>query len=63
MICKAPKVNSLDMKKQLLLAFLTIIILTGTDDPSLAGARVIIKVLGHQHWWLAGGYDLEIGHI
>ena len=29
----------------------------------LTTARVIIKVLGHQHWWLAGGYDLEIGHF
>ena len=29
----------------------------------LAGARAIIKVLGHQRWWLAGGYDLETGHI
>ena len=28
-----------------------------------AGARVIIKVPGHQHQWLAGGYDLEIGHL
>ena len=28
-----------------------------------AGARVIIKVKGHQHRWLAGGYDLEIGHF
>ena len=34
---------------------------TSTDDPSLAGARAIIKSLGHQYWWLAGGYDLEIG--
>ena len=25
---------------------------------------VIIKVSGHQYWWLvAGGYDLEIGHF
>ena len=24
-----------------------IMLTTGTDDPSLAGARVIIKVLGH----------------
>ena len=31
---------------------------TGTDDPSLTGALAIIKVLGHQYWWLAGGYDL-----
>ena len=35
---------------------------TGTDDPSLAGARAMIKVLGHRYQWLAGGYDLEIGH-
>ena len=27
------------------------------------GVRAIIKMSGHQHWWLAGGYDLEIGHI
>ena len=26
-------------------------------------ARVIIIVSGHQHRWLAGGYDLEIGHF
>ena len=36
---------------------------TGTDDPSLAGARAIIKVSGHQYRWLAGGYDMEIGHF
>ena len=24
--------------------------------------RAIAKVKGHQHWWLAGGYDLEIRH-
>ena len=35
---------------------------TSTDDPSLADARAIIEVSGQQHWWLAGGYDLEIGH-
>ena len=33
---------------------------TSDDDPSLA---VRIKVSGHQHQWLAGGYDLEIGHF
>ena len=27
------------------------------------GAWVIIKVSGHQYWWLAVGYDLEIGHF
>ena len=36
---------------------------TGTDDPSFAGARAIIKVSGHQYRWLAGAYDLEIGHF
>ena len=36
---------------------------TGTDDPSLAGAWAIIKVLDHQYRWLAGGYDLETGHF
>ena len=36
---------------------------TGTDDPSLAGVRAIMKVSGHQYRWLAGGYDLEIGHF
>ena len=34
-----------------------------TDDPSLAGTWAIIKVSGHQYQWLAGGYDLEIGHF
>ena len=36
---------------------------TGTDDPSLADAWVIIKVSGHQHQWLAGGCDPEIGQF
>ena len=36
---------------------------TGTDDPSLASAQAISKVSNHQHRWLAGGYDLEIGHF
>ena len=34
-----------------------------TDEPSLAGVQVIIKALSHQYWWLAGGFDLEIGHF
>ena len=34
---------------------------TGTDDQT--GARVIIKVKGHQYRWLAGGYDLEIENV
>ena len=40
---------------------------TGADDPSLiitlAGPQAIIEVLGHQHQWLAGGYDLATGHF
>ena len=36
---------------------------TGADDPSLAGDRVKTNVSGHQHRWLTGGYDLEIGHF
>ena len=26
---------------------------TGTDDPSLTGTRVLIKVSGHQYQWSA----------
>ena len=26
-----------------------------------AGAQAIIKMLGHQDRWLAGGYDMDIG--
>ena len=36
------------------------LLFTGADDPSLTGAQAIIKVLGHEHRWLAGGYDLKI---
>ena len=41
---------------------------TDADDPSLlsinlAGAWAIIKMSGYQHRWLAGGYDLEMGHF
>ena len=39
------------------------LLIPGTDDPTLAGARAIIKVSGHQYRWLAGGYDLEIGYF
>ena len=27
------------------------------------GARVIIIVSGHKYWWLAGDFNLEIGHF
>ena len=36
---------------------------TGTNGPLLAGTRVIIKMSGYHYRWLAGGYDLEIGHF
>ena len=29
----------------------------------IAGARAIIKVLGHQYQRLTGGYDLAMGHF
>ena len=35
----------------------------GSDDPSLAGAQAIIRLLGLQYQWLTGGYDLEIGYF
>ena len=31
--------------------------------PGRVGVVIIIKVKGHQHWWLASGYGLEIGHL
>ena len=34
-----------------------------SQNLNIAPARVVIKVKGHQHRWLAGGYDLEIGHF
>ena len=40
---------------------------SSVDDPTLitvqVPARVIIKVLDHQHQWLVGGNDLEIWHF
>ena len=30
---------------------------------SKTSAQTITKVSGHQYQWLAGGYDLEIGHF
>ena len=36
---------------------------TATNDHSLAGSQVIIKVSSHQYQRLANGYDLEIGHF
>ena len=36
---------------------------TGADDTLLACAQAIIKVSCHQYRWLAGGYDLQIGHF
>ena len=36
---------------------------TSDDDCSLTGARAVIKLSGYQYRWLAGGYDLETGHV
>ena len=34
-----------------------------STSKNVVGAQAIIKVSGHQHWRLAGGYDLEIAHF
>ena len=39
------------------------LLITNTDVPSLVGARVIIKVSGHQYQSLEGGYGLEMGNF
>ena len=36
---------------------------TLSEKATISGAQAIIKVTGHQYRWLAGGYDLEIGHF
>ena len=38
-----------------------LLLTTSTDDPTLSLERQWVK--GHQCRWLAGGYDLEIGHF
>ena len=53
----------LDTSKNVLFPGHDHLLTISADNPSLAGARVIIKVSGHQQRWLAGGYDLEIGHF
>ena len=51
------------MSKNVLFPGHNYLLTTDTDDPSLGGARAIIKVSGHQHRLLAGGYDLVITHF
>ena len=51
----------LSTSKNVLFAVYNHLLTVSIDDPSPAGTQVIIKVQGHQHRWLAGGYDLEIG--
>ena len=36
---------------------------TSADDLTLWLSPKQQRVKGHQHWWLAGGYDLEIEHF
>ena len=36
---------------------------TSADDPTLKVSSEHQRVKGHQHRWLASGYDLEIGHF
>ena len=53
----------LDTSKNVLFPGHNHLLTTGIDGHSLAGAWPIIKVLGHQYWWLAGGYNLELGRF
>ena len=65
--CKKPTIHQvttiLATSKNVLFQGHNHLLTTGTDNCSLADAQVIIKVSGHQQQWLAGGYDLEIGHF
>ena len=36
---------------------------TSADDQTLWSLPEHQGVKGHQYWWLARGYDLEIGHF
>ena len=46
-----------------LLLFVWSFLIGGGACVSGTGAWAIIKVLSHLYQWLAGGYDLEIGHF
>ena len=51
----------LSTSKNVLFSGYNHLLTTNADDP--AGTRVMLKVFDHQYQWLAGGYDLEIGHF
>ena len=58
-LCKKATIHQLTImlatSKNVLLSGPNHLLTTSTDDPSLTGTRVIIKVSGQQHRWLAGG--------
>ena len=60
---KKPLSTTLSTSKNVLFPGHNHLLTIGTDDPSLTGTQAIIKVSSDQHRWLAGGYDLEIGHL
>ena len=62
---KKPLSTMLATSKNVLFPGHSHLLTTDADDLTLwlLSARVIIKVKSHQHRWLAGGYDLEIGHF
>ena len=37
--------------------------LTNATKNTTSFAKEVIKVKGHRHWWLPGGYDLEMEHF
>ena len=51
------------LRKKATIHLVTTMAVTSKNVLLPGGARAIIKVSGHQYQWLAGGYDLEIGHF
>ena len=49
--------------KNVLLPGYNHLLTTSADDPTLSLLPQRQRVKGYQHRWLAGGYDLEIGHF
>ena len=67
-LCKKATIHQVTTSKKVLLPGYNHLLTTGADDVhhliiTLTDARAMIKVKGNPYRWLAGGYDLEIGHF
>ena len=61
---KKATIHQLTTSKNVLFPGHNHLLTTDADGPSLLlSPLLIIKVSGYLYWWLACGYDLEIGHI